>query len=56
MSAMSQQELLVALAVIMMITNALGLAFTIWKHHQHHPVEEPQPHSNTDKVGQPAWF
>lgn len=40
---MSQQYLLVALAVILMITNVLGLAFTLWRNRQHRPNEEKVP-------------
>jgi hypothetical protein len=37
---MSQQHLLVALAVILMITSMLGLAFTVWRNRQHQSSEE----------------
>jgi hypothetical protein len=56
MSAMSQQGLLVALAVIMMIMNALGFAFTVWRNRQHHLIDEEQHQSSEQKIGQPALF
>jgi hypothetical protein len=37
---MSQQHLLVALAVILMITNVLGLAFTVWRNRHPLPTKE----------------
>ena len=40
---MSQQHLLVALAVIVMVTNALGFGFTMWKNHHRQTNEKKMP-------------
>lgn len=38
---MFQQHLLAALAIILMITNVLGLAFTLWRSRQHQLSRQP---------------